>query len=161
MPALTEKRYHLLFDIGMWIKAVLTVIELIGGVLLYVMSAASLNGLLAFFIGGEMNEQPRDLLWGLFIQGYQSFLGPAQSFWAFILVSHSIAKIAALIAIYYGKLWAYPAAAAVFGALAFYQIYSYVYFHSLLIILLTVFDVILIGLILHEWLAKRKSAPLQ
>ena len=158
MKFITEKTYHLLFDIGVILKAILTAIEIVFGILFYMLSTAQLNGMLLFFIGGEYNEQPRDFIWSYFIRAFQNLIGPAQYFWAFILVSHGIVKIAALVAIYYKKLWAYPLSAAIFGALAVYQIYSYFYIPSLLLIIVTIFDVVLIGLILHEWEHRRRLA---
>ncbi|HVM77177.1 MAG TPA: DUF2127 domain-containing protein [Candidatus Paceibacterota bacterium] len=158
MKLISEKTYHVLFDIGIVLKAIITALEMIFGVLFYILTTAQLNGMLAFVIGGEINEQPRDFLWNYFIQGFQRFIGPEQYFWAFILISHGIVKIAALVAIYYKKLWAYPFAAAIFAALAAYQIYSYFFIPSLLLLLVTIFDFVLIGLILHEWKHKRRIA---
>jgi uncharacterized membrane protein len=59
---------------------------------------------------------------------------------------------------YYNKLWSYPVAAAIFAGLAIYQIYTYAFIHSVLIVLVTIFDFILIGLILHEWRRRQRLA---
>ena len=112
--------------------------------------------MLLFFLGGELGEQPRDFLWGYIAQEFQGLTGNAQPFWAFIFLSHGLVKMVLLLGLFKNRLWAYPASAAVFGLFAIYQTYSYIYFPSLFLALLTVFDIVLIGLILHEYKHKRK-----
>ena len=51
---------------------------------------------------------------------------------------------------------AYPSSAAIFGLFVIYQIYSMFFIPSLLLAALTVFDIILIILILHEYRHKKR-----
>jgi uncharacterized membrane protein len=49
------------------------------------------------------------------------------------------------------KLWAYPASLLVLGLFSAYQLYRFSYTHSVGLIVLTVFDVIVMELIWHEY----------
>jgi uncharacterized membrane protein len=57
------------------------------------------------------------------------------------------------------KLWAFPASIAVFGAFILYQLYRYSYTHDLGLIALSIFDLFVIGLAVHEYRLLRKHLP--
>lgn len=151
-----EKTYHALFEWGVILKGLITLGELGLGLLFYFASTQTLNNVFYFFMGGESSEQPRDLVWSYIIQQFQGVVGPNQSFWAFILLSHGIVKIFLVYGLLKHKLWAYPSSAAIFGLFVIYQIYSMFFIPSLLLAALTVFDIILIILILHEYRHKKR-----
>ena len=60
------------------------------------------------------------------------------------------------------KLWAYPASFVVFGAFIAYQLYRYSFTHEISLILLSIFDLFVIALAVHEYrlLAQTPSDPL-
>ena len=57
------------------------------------------------------------------------------------------------------KLWAYPASFAVFSAFIGYQLYRYTWTHDFSLILLSIFDLFVIGLAVHEYRLLRKHLP--
>jgi hypothetical protein len=57
------------------------------------------------------------------------------------------------------KLWAYPASFAVFGAFIAYQLYRYSFTHDVALIFLSIFDLFVIGLAVHEYRLLRKHLP--
>ena len=57
-----------------------------------------------------------------------------------------------------GNLGYYPLAIAVFGAFIVYQLYRFTLSHSLWLILITVVDVVVIGLTWQEYRARRVSS---
>lgn len=126
----SEKTYHLLFEAGVVIKGVVTVAEIILGVLFYYLSAQVLAPVLGL-------------------------IGNSQPFWAFIFFSHGIVKLFFIGALLKKKSWAYPASAAVFSLFVIYQVYTLFYVTSLFLGLFTIFDILLIVLILHEYRHKR------
>jgi uncharacterized membrane protein len=153
---ISEKTYHFLFEISVIIKAAITAVEIVLGILFYSASTQTINALILFIFGSEATEQPRDFLWNYLIQTFQGLIGPNQSFWAFIFLFHGIVKLFLTVALLKHKLWAYPASAAVFTLFVVYQAYSLFYIHSLFLLLFTIFDVLLIVLILHEYQHKRR-----
>jgi len=57
------------------------------------------------------------------------------------------------------RLWAYPASFAVFGAFIAYQLYRYSFTHDFALILLSVFDLFVIALAVHEYRLLRHHLP--
>ena len=57
------------------------------------------------------------------------------------------------------KLWAYPASFAVFSAFIAYQLYRYSFTHDFGLILLSIFDLFVIYLAVHEYRLLRKHLP--
>lgn len=160
MKFLSEKNYRFFFDISVLIKAVVSVGEIALGIVFYAVSTETVNKIIFFVIGAETAEQPRDLLWNYLLHGFQGLTPETQSFWAFILLSHGVVKIFLVYGLLNNKLWAYPSSAVVFALFAIYQAYSMFFFPSFFLGLLTVFDVVLVFLILHEYRYKRRHLSL-
>ena len=57
------------------------------------------------------------------------------------------------------KLWAYPASFAVFGGFIAYQLYRYSWTHDFALILLSIFDLFVIYLAVHEYRLLRRHQP--
>lgn len=139
VPLIRERTYHLFFEIGVIIKAAIAVAETLAGIFLLAANPATVNGAILRLIGG-------------------GFLTPErQSFWAFIALSHGIVKLALVAGLLKHKLWSYPASAAVFTLLVAYQIYDLIFSASVLLALVTVFDIVVILLILHEYRRRRPA----
>lgn len=67
------------------------------------------------------------------------------------LVSHGLIKAVLVIALWFDALWAYPTTIFVFGLFSAYQLYRFTHTHSLALILITVFDVLIIWLTWREY----------
>jgi uncharacterized membrane protein len=58
------------------------------------------------------------------------------------------------------QLWSYPASLVVLGLFIVYQVYRYIYSLSVGLIFLTVLDLVLMGLVWHEYrLVRRHWTP--
>ena len=57
------------------------------------------------------------------------------------------------------KLWAYPASIAVFGLFIAFQLYRYSFTQDIGLILLSIFDLFVIFLAVHEYRLLRKNLP--
>ena len=99
----------------------------------------------------ELIEAPRDPFWHFVTQSLHGFSSTPQAVWAFIFLSHGIVKTLLAIGLLKNIRWIYPASAIVFALFVIYQCYQYIYAPSFLLIAITVFDIVLIGLILHEY----------
>ena len=150
-----EHLFHDFFEGGIILKLIIAIGEAILGILFYFVSTPTLNNIFFFLIGQEGVEQPRNLLWGYIVHGYQGLVGPNQPFWAFLFLSHGLVKIVLAWALLKNKLWAYPAAAAVFSFFAIYQIYILLSQPTVFLTLFTLFDIVVIALILHEYRHKK------
>jgi uncharacterized membrane protein len=66
-------------------------------------------------------------------------------------LSHGLIKIFLVVGLLKEMLWSYPASLVVLAAFIVYQVYRYSYTGSVGLIVLTVFDLIVMILVWHEW----------
>jgi uncharacterized membrane protein len=154
-----EKTVHRIFDISVALKGLHALIEIIGGLLLYLVSTDTIIGIINRYSEGELVEDPNDLIANHLLRFAQDFSVEKHNFYAFYLLSHGIVKLVVVAGLLREKLWAYPASFIVFGAFIAYQLYRYSYTHDFTLILLSIFDLFVIALAIHEYrLLKRHLA---
>jgi uncharacterized membrane protein len=140
-----EKRIHQIFVVSVTLKGLHALIEIAGGLLLYLLSADRLARWL-----GEIDRHD----WIV-----RHFPASEEHFYAFYLLSHGLVKLVIVAGLLREKLWAYPASFAVFGAFIAYQLYRYSYTHDFGLILLSIFDLFVIALAVHEYRLLRRHLP--
>jgi uncharacterized membrane protein len=104
----------------------------------------------------KLIEDPNDFVATHLLSLAQNFTVSTQRFYAFYLLSHGVIKLLLVAGLLRNKLWAYPASLVVLGLLIVYQLYRFSYTHGVGLIVLTVFDVIVMGLIWHEYQMVRR-----
>ncbi|MCA7982903.1 DUF2127 domain-containing protein [Burkholderia vietnamiensis] len=84
-----------------------------------------------------------------------------QRFAALYLPPYGIVMLWLIIALLWHRLWYYPTSIGIFGVFIAYQRYRFSFFHAGSLLLITMLDVAIIGLTLHEYrfLRKEKNAP--
>ena len=160
----SERRIHQVFEVSVLLKGLHAVIECIGGVLLYRVSTASIVRLMNLMTQEELIEDPHDFI-AMHLQSWAAtFSIGTQKFYAFYLLSHGVIKLLLVIGLLKNHLWSYPASLFALTAFIGYQLYRYSYTHSLGLIVLTVFDLLVMVLIWHEYRLvrahKARTAPL-
>jgi uncharacterized membrane protein len=157
MACMNEKHYHVLFQIGVAIKAIQSALELVFGFVLVFFDYGTLYQAATFLTGDELIEGQTDPVIGLVMQFARGFAATPREYWAFLFISHAFVKIFLLWGLFREKLWAYPASAVVFGLFVVSQLHQTYFTPSLALWLVTAFDVVLIILILREY-RKKKAA---
>jgi len=148
-PALREKRIHDLFYVGIILKGLNAIIEILLGITLFFSSHYA--GFLQTLIQSELVEDPTDFF-ARHADQLSSYLTPHIAFYAGLyLVSHGIVKGFIIWGLLRGKLWAYPAGLAVFALFIAYQVVKWFDTHSWVLLALTVFDLLIMWLIWHEY----------
>lgn len=158
---ISERTYHISFEIGLIIKALISLGELAAGSLVLFVSPERISQFIYAVAGVEFSESPRDFLWNLVAGGLKDFAATSQGVWAFILLSHAIVKIFLLGGLWKNEHWAYPWSAAIFTGFVFYQLYQISVMNSFLLWFITIVDVIVIALILHEYKRVRANLSLE
>jgi uncharacterized membrane protein len=151
MHLLRKTNYHELFRIAILVKAVDGFIEICAGIFLYFVNFATIGGVFFLIFHEEVAENPRDAFWGFIIKEWHSLSLSGHSFWGLLFFAHGITKLALSVALLKNQLWAYPVAAGVFTLFVAYEIYAITNQPSLFLWLITIFDVIVVGLILNEY----------
>lgn len=148
---MNERRVHQIFEISVLLKGAHALIECIGGLVLAFISTDAIKGLVNALTQDELIEDPNDFIAGHLLSLAQDFTVSTQRFYAFYLLSHGVIKVFLVAGLLRNKLWAYPASLVVLGLFIVYQLYRFSYTHGAGLIVLTVFDVIVMGLIWHEY----------
>jgi uncharacterized membrane protein len=151
MSRTTDKGLHELFEVSIMLKGIFALGETLGGILLFFVSTTSITNAITYFSQGELGEDPNDPLIHLLLHTAHSFSIGGKTFAALYLLSHGIVKLALVTALFMKKTWAYPASLAVLVLFIIYQLYQFGLSHSFWYIALTIFDLVVIGLIWNEY----------
>jgi len=143
--------FHEAFEVGIGLKGLDGVLELIGGVLLLAVDPAHLSSLIQQLTQHELSEDPHDFIARVLVRFASGFTTEQQLFGALYLLSHGVVKIGLVAALWRRRLWAYPTAITIFGLFAVYQMYRFNYTHSWFLIPLTLLDAFVIWLTWVEY----------
>jgi len=155
---MNERRIHQIFEVSVLLKGAHALIECIGGLVLAFISTSAIANLVNALTQEELIEDPNDFVATHLLRMAQDFTLSAQHFYAFYLLSHGLIKVFLVIGLLRSKIWAYPVSLVVLGLFNVYQLYRFSYTHGFGLIVLTVFDVIVMGLIWHEYRLIRRLA---
>ncbi len=151
-----EKNIHRLFEISVLLKGLHALLEVVGGLFLLFISTGTIAQSLTWLTQDELVEDPHDIVARYFIHAGEQ-LSAGKQFASLYLLSHGLIKLALVIGLLKNKLWAYPWSIIVLGLFMIYQVYRYTYTHAIGLILLTLFDVVVLWLIWHEYRLVAKS----
>ncbi len=139
------------FILGLTLKGFFASAEIIGGTLLLFVSTGTVRHLIDLFTLDEVAEDPHDLIAHAILAFAHMLTLNEKTFIALYLLAYGAIKFFFVIALFKNKMWAYPASLSVFGAFIVYQLYRFTHTHSPVLLLLSVFDVLVIWLISHEY----------
>jgi uncharacterized membrane protein len=154
-----EHRIRQIFQISVLLKGAHAAIECIGGMALALISTTTIVNWVSALTQDELIEDPNDFLATHLLAWAQGFSVETRHFYAFYLLSHGLVKLLLVVGLLRNKLWSYPASLAILGLFIIYQLYRFSYTHGTGLILLTVFDVLVMGLIWHEYNLIRRHLP--
>lgn len=151
-----EKRIRQFFRLSIGLKGIHATLENIGGLLLLIVPPSVITQIIVLSTQEELIQDPHD-----FIANYLLNFGSTLSlsttiFGGLYLLSHGIVKIILVIALLKNKLWAYPWSLVVLGLFILYQLYRFTFTHSLGLIALTIFDLVVVWLIWKEYRIVKK-----
>ena len=150
------------FQISLILKGLDGVLELIGGVLLLLVSPAQLGSVARFLTQHELSEDPHDLIANMLVHYAGTLTVSASLFGAVYLLLHGLVKIVLVWAVLKDKLWAYPWMVAFLLVFIAYQGYQLVVGFTIGMALLTAFDIFIVFLTIHEYRAhKTRNTPTQ
>ena len=157
--AMQEKRIHQIFVVSVLFKGAHALIEIVGGLALYLISTATIIGWINRWGYGELAEDQSDWIARKVLEFGSHFSVEQHHFYAFYLLSHGVVKSVLVWGLLKENLWAYPASFVVFGLFIAYQLYRYSFTHDFALILLSIFDLFVIYLAVHEYRLLRKHLP--
>ena len=154
---LAERNVHRAFEISVLLKGAHAVLECLGGLVLALVSADWVSATINRLTQEELVEDPHDFLATHLVAFAGQFSVTTKNFYAFYLLSHGAVKLALVAGLLRGKLWAYPASLVVLGLFIAYQAYRYSHTHSLGLVVLSLFDILVMVLVWHEYRIVRQA----
>lgn len=151
---------HKSFEIGIILKGIDGILEIIGGILLIFLSPSRVNKLTMLLTQHELSQDPQDVIANFLIKFSSNFSISTQYFGVFYLISHGAVKFILVMLLRRKKLWAYPLTIVSLILFIMYQIYRFSIDHSMGLMLLTIFDVIMIFLTFVEYKSMKRNIAL-
>jgi uncharacterized membrane protein len=148
------------FAVGIILKGLDGVLEVVGGLLLLVVSPATIDQVSRALTQHELSEDPHDFLATHLLHAAGSLTGSSLRFGAAYLLLHGVVKIVLVAALLRDKIWAYPWMLAFLLVFIVYQIYRMTFAFSIGLLGLTIFDVVVMWLTYREY-GKQRAARTQ
>lgn len=142
-----------MFEVGIILKLLDGILEAIAGMIFVFVGQGDLLNFARILTQEELSEDPKDLVANYILKLAKNFSADTQFFIIFYLISHGIVKVFLSASLLKRKLWAFPAAIGFFSIFLLYQLYRFFLNYSLLMLLLSIFDIAVIYL---TWLEYRK-----
>ncbi|HZD73549.1 MAG TPA: DUF2127 domain-containing protein [Actinomycetota bacterium] len=139
------------FEVGIILKGIDGVLEVLGGLLLLLVSPATISRIATTLTQHELSEDPHDLIATHLLKTAHGLTGTAVHFGAYYLLSHGMVKIVLVVALLRNQLWAYPWMLAFLAIFIVYQAYRLTFRPSFGLAALTVFDIFVVWLTVREY----------
>ena len=139
------------FRVSLVLKGLDGLLELIGGVLLLVVTPTQIGQLAQILTQHELSEDPRDLIANTLLNWTGSLNVAASLFGAIYLLLHGAVKVVLVWAVLRDHLWAYPWMIAFLFIFIAYQSYQLFVAFSWALFLLTAFDIFIVALTYREY----------
>lgn len=153
--SLGSRLTDLVFLLGVLAKGIDGVAELIGGVIMLVISPSQLKHTASVLTAKELSEDPDDLLANLIVHGATHLQTQSDLFIGLFLLLHGLVKIAIVTALVLGSRRVYPWAIGALLLFLVYQGYEIIVAPSPFMIALTLLDIVIVVLTWREWRAHR------
>jgi uncharacterized membrane protein len=155
-----RKIEHRLFLLSVWCKGIAGLVETIGGLLLLFIPQTGLNAFVIALTAPELAEDPTDRVATLLQRIVHELTADTKLFVSGYLIVHGVIKVLLVAGLLGRRLWSYPVSLWVLAAFIAYQMYRFLFTHSLWLIALTVLDLIVAFLIWREYQEVRKQISL-
>jgi uncharacterized membrane protein len=144
------------FTISIILKGLDGLLEMVGGLLLLLVSARTWHSLALALTRHELSQDPHDYIANHLLH-VTSRLNQTRVFGAVYLLSHGAVKVVLVVALLRRQWWAYPVTIAFLVAFIAYQLYRISIAPTAGMIALTVFDLCVTWLVWREYQLHRRA----
>jgi uncharacterized membrane protein len=145
-----------LFAVTVAIKGLDGLLELIGGLVLLVITPEHIERIASVFARSVLSTALPDTVATWASAGAERLTTGGLAFGAAYLLAHGLVKVVLVLALLRDKLWAYPWMIAVLAFFVAFQAYEFTVSPSYGLALLTVFDLVVISLTWREYRRQRQ-----
>ena len=122
-PATRTHLRELLFRLSILLKGLDALLEIVGGIALWMVPPGMIARLVQFLTQDEIAEDPHDLVAKFLRRAAGRFPSAGEHFIAIYLLAHGVVKGFVVAMLLRNRLWAFPFAITVFGGFIVYQTY--------------------------------------
>ncbi|HEY0518826.1 MAG TPA: DUF2127 domain-containing protein [Ilumatobacteraceae bacterium] len=148
-----------LFKVSILLKAADGLLEVVGAILMFLISPARIDQIARTLTQHELSRDPHDFFARHLLHSAHDFTAGGRAFAVVYLASHGLSKIVLVVLILREHLWAYTGMIVLLAVFIVYQIYRLTYKPSFSLVFLTLFDALVIYLTVRE--QKRQRRVLQ
>ncbi|MCU1630225.1 MAG: hypothetical protein JWP64_5174 [Pseudonocardia sp.] len=152
-----SSRTERLFRIALLVKGVDGAAELIGAVILLVVSGAAVHRIVGDVLARDLLGRPDGTLARHFVAGTDEFVSGNRTFAVLYLALHGVVKLVLVVALLRKWLPAYPVAVLVLGAFVVYEVLRAIHTGSLVLPFLAALDVAIIVMVIREYVVLRRE----
>lgn len=142
---------HESFRAAITIKGIDGLLEAVGGAILWFVKPSALNSIALKFLELDLPFDRHEFIITHLYRATEHLANGSKHFASIYLLTHGLIKALLVVALWFDALWAYPLTIFVFGVFCLYQMHRFLYTHSLALILITVFDLLIIWLTWREY----------
>src|SRR5262249_46263698 len=143
------------FEVAITLKGLDGVLEVVGGLVLLVVTPATINRIVTALTQHELSQDPHDFIATRLLNTAHGLTRGVVLFGALYLLSHGVVKIVLVVALLRNQLWAYPWMIVFLLVFIGYQIYRIILVPSAWLAALTAFDVFVVWLTYREYQKQR------
>ena len=148
---------HDSFRVGITLKGLDGILEIVASLALYSISPAKMTELVKRLVEHMLVRMPSGYLAAHLIAASQKLNNDSREFAVFYLLTHGAVKVILVVCLWMNKLWAYPLTIAIFGLFMLYQMGRFAHTHSISMVLLTIFDGVVIYLTWVEFQQQKRK----
>ncbi len=153
-----RKIEHRLFLLSVWSKGIAGLVEAIGGLLLLFIPQTGLNAFVIALTAPELAEDPTDRVATLLQHIVHELTADTKLFASGYLIVHGLIKVFLVAGLLGGRLWSYSVSLWFLAVFIAYQMYRFLFTHSLWLIALTFVDLIVAFLIWREYQVRKQNS---
>lgn len=131
-------------------KGIDGIVETLGGIVLASVSSQAITNFVYSLFGSELLE-PDDFLTHYLVRLLTHLSVSTHTFAVVFLLGHGLVKFGLATCIWFNKLWAYPLAGVILSLFVIYQVIRFGSTHSVLLLLITAVDIIIIAMLRPEY----------
>lgn len=145
------------YTIGIVLKGIDGSLEIIGGLLVLIISPQGFNAITRFMTQDALQENPHNFVATHVVKLGHHLAAGHNLFAAAFLLTHGLVKVVLVTCLLLNKLWVYPWAIGILGLFTVYQAYLLITQLTFGMAFLTILDVFIVWLIYREW--RQQTGP--
>ena len=143
------------FEVAITLKGLDGVLEIMGGLILLLVTPTTINRIVAVLTAHELSQDPHDFIANHLLNTAHGLTKSSVIFGSLYLLSHGVVKIVLVVALLRNRLWAYPWMMVFLLVFIVYQLYRIALVPTIGLTALTVFDLFVVWLTYREYQRQR------